>query len=879
MRKNRFGFIELRRLQLARYQGFQLDSFQQKGIAYIDSGHSILVSAPTGSGKTLIAQYAIEMILEDKRRKKIIYTSPLKALSNQKYLEFTAAFGEAHVGLLTGDITINRDARVLIMTTEILRNMLYQNPVDLLDVAYVVFDEIHYLNDPFRGAVWEESLVLLLPDIKLILLSATIANAEDLADWLSSVRQEPIQVVFHDKRSVPLRQFALEAGMLREVNGKGAEFSLTADYFFVNPLLCLTHFPEDFFPVLVFVFSRRRCGEYAVALAQNAGSFLTAKEQEAIQHNSDQYLNTLDPTDRNLANVKRILWLVKHGIAIHHAGLLPSLKSFVENLFAQNLIKVIFATETFALGVNFPAKSTFFPDPAKWDGQEYRYLTSSEYIQMSGRAGRRGIDSEGFAIIDANQLPFRYAQTLMHAPPAPLQSQFRIGYNLIVNLRLDSVLEPLEFLNRSFYYYQSQKARITHNQAIENKLAIVETNLAEIDLPCVKAGEEGIKQLKEYQDILKKISHFKRKQKALSRRSLPGVHKQIATEFCVPGRVVYLRKLGWAVCFNTEKRHKKRFIICFSPKTPGELIKRSIKTLFFSDVVLDISQMNKNNSQLLENLERLKDNPPLLTSYADLRKKKCNEVRQQEYELYQQEIGQAEEREQTLLCHGCSFLDDHLKTLDSEANLQRKRDLLKNQLWPSGNKLLQQFEALEIILSDLGYINSQKKLTKKGLMLSQISNEHDLLLVEGITSGECFPKLGVAEMNGLLSAFVTSKEDNDRGVIPESVACAFKQLLIKRRQIIAEERKRGIAAESFLEFNLAMYEEIFQWSQGRSLAEILAISPFSEGEILSVLRRLINLLQQLVHLPEAGEFPLNLGQAIKALRRGEAFVKAPINIS
>ncbi|MFX0061291.1 MAG: DEAD/DEAH box helicase [Candidatus Hermodarchaeota archaeon] len=864
---------------LTHYKGFKLDAFQRKAIECLDKFQSILVSAPTGSGKTIIAEYAIETILRSRERKRVFYTSPLKALSNQKYLDFSKTFGEENIGLLTGDISVNREARVVIMTTEILRNMLYQNPAELLDVVYVVFDEIHYLNDPFRGTVWEESLILLLPDVKLILLSATIANAQELANWLRNLRQEPINIISQYERSVPLRQFILRGGTLTEVNGKNQNYTLIRKGRPTDPLNSLIHFPRHFFPVLVFLFSRKRCEEAAVALCQWGPSFLKPEEQERIKFYSDLYRKNLTPEDRNLRTVKMLLWVVKHGVAVHHAGLLPSLKEFVENLFSQNLIKVIFATETFALGVNFPAKTTYFPVLQKWDGMQFRLMSPNEYIQMSGRAGRRGIDLEGFTVIEASQLSNNYVKDLVNAQPASLQSQFRIGYNLVASLSLDPAISPTEFLDQSFYYYQIQKARDVHNKEIKDEISNLDARLDKIDLICEKTGENGKPQLSKYAKTISDIKYYERKQQNLLKEEFSALKNYVRNELCVPGRLVFVRKLGWSVCVSIRKHQVKYYVKLFSPKRPGKFPERMITNIKFSEVILEDPRLNGSQNRITAFIEDLKTPLPTI-SYQEhiIKKRKELLVQDEKYQFYQQQINQAKARQEVLLCYECPLLPKHLKALESQTQVQNRKKKLKRKLWPSTNELFQQFEAFEEMLIEWGYLDNEKDLTTKGLILSQISNEHDLLLVDWLFSGKSFEKLSPAEINGLLASFVSDNRIFEKRRIPRSIKKVFLQILDNRKRIIVKEKKKGIECESLLEFNLDMYEEIFQWSQGQNLDKILSFSSFSEGQILSTLRRLINLLLQFKQLPKKYSVPFNVDEALRCLRRGEALVLAPKNI-
>lgn len=447
--------------------GFQLDDFQQEAIQYIDDGKSVVVCAPTGAGKTIIAQYAINKALEED--KKIFYTTPLKALSNQKFNDFSSCYGEDKVGLLTGDISINRDAQVLVMTTEVYRNMLYGTSLgkveeNLKNVQYIVLDEVHYMNDEQRGTVWEESIIYSPNNIQIIALSATIANSKELTGWINSVHGKT-ELVNSDFRPVPLRYFYYSSELPDEIlplfspggklNSKikpekpHNKFVKKKKENSVIDLVKVLH-KKDMLPAIYFTFSRKKCDQNMIDCAKL--KLLTQFEEKRLLKIIDEYV----VNNPYLAKHKYIEYLYS-GIASHHAGLLPGWKTLIEKLFQQGLIKVVFATETLAAGINMPARSTIISSISKRTDDGHRVLTASEFLQMSGRAGRRGMDEIGFVTVVGTsfQSPDEVA-TLASSAAEPLASKFTPSYSMVLNLlQRFSVENTRELILKSFGYYTS----------------------------------------------------------------------------------------------------------------------------------------------------------------------------------------------------------------------------------------------------------------------------------------------------------------------------------------------------------------------------------------------------------------------------------------
>ncbi|HLC61262.1 MAG TPA: DEAD/DEAH box helicase [Candidatus Nanoarchaeia archaeon] len=444
------------------YKGLTLDKFQEDAIKAIEHNKSVVVSAPTGSGKTLIADYIIDR--DFKKGIKVIYTAPIKALSNQKYKEFKRSYGEENVGILTGDTQKNPDALILIMTTEIYRNMVLSNDPFIADISYVIFDEIHYINDIERGYVWEESIIFSKPKVRVLCLSATIPNAGEFARWIEAIKEHEVVVVTHSERPVPLHInfYDAELGITTLKNLK--DHSEIPNYNKVmgkrirqkhkSPShIRLIKEMKDKIPCLFFSFSRAGCQKNALELARTnlfqlnpeISTFVRAKLA-----NSNPEINKLDST-------KALRQTLPYGIGFHHAGILPILKETVEDLFEMGLIKVLYTTETFAVGINMPAKSVCFESLRKFDGVSFRTMNSKEYFQIAGRAGRRGMDKEGFVFIMIERRFFEYDKTkkIIESDTTPIKSQFRLSVNTVLNLIDQHTPREIDdILCKSFHSFQ-----------------------------------------------------------------------------------------------------------------------------------------------------------------------------------------------------------------------------------------------------------------------------------------------------------------------------------------------------------------------------------------------------------------------------------------
>ncbi len=568
--------------QMAHSFPFELDNFQKEAVYHLEQGESVFVAAHTSAGKTVVAEYAIALSMKHMTR--CIYTSPIKALSNQKFRDFKKTFGAQNVGILTGDVQINPEAPCLIMTTEILRSMLYRGADLIRDVEFVIFDEVHYVNDQERGVVWEEVIILCPQHISLILLSATVPNTKEFADWVGRTKKKNIYVISTPKRPVPLEHFLYAAkDLFKIVDAKGQ--MLTAGIkdageanrrrqdkereaaglpppvrggargrgggpgrggavvsrgggsggssyrghdknLWIHLVGLLSK--KDLLPVVVFVFSKKRCEENASSMPNT--DLCSAKEKSEVHIIIEKSLSRLKEADRRLPQIRRMRDLLRRGIGVHHGGLLPIVKEVVEILFQRGLVKVLFATETFAMGVNMPARSVVFSGIRKHDGHGFRDLLAGEYTQMSGRAGRRGLDATGVVIINAaeNVPETGTLNTMLLGQPTKLSSQFRLTYNMILNLLRVEALRVEDMIKRSFSENAAQK--LLPDQ--ERKMKELEKRLS--TLPKIPDAERD-EQLSLFYDF---CSGAVASNQAVLKMAIE--HQQGARNF-QPGRVVLLR--------------------------------------------------------------------------------------------------------------------------------------------------------------------------------------------------------------------------------------------------------------------------------------------------------------------------------------------------
>ena len=577
---------------------FTLDPFQDAAVQALEGGDSVLVSAHTSAGKTVVAEYACAMALRDGQR--VIYTSPIKALSNQKYRDLKEEFQD--VGILTGDTTINPSASCLVMTTEILRSMIYRGSEVVREVAFVIFDEVHYMRDAERGVVWEESIVLLPHRVRFVFLSATIPNASEFAQWVAKVHTQPCHVVYTNYRPTPLQHYMFPAGaegvfLIVDEKGKFKDGNFAKAMNVLAPSVSKEEMAmglhggqrkggkkgkrgnkrgsdaadlvkivemimsRNYSPVIVFSFSKRQCEAYAKGIIGKGLDFNTAEEKQSISEVFNAAIDNLAEEDRGLPQIQAILPLLKKGVGIHHGGLIPLVKEIVEILFQERLLKCLFTTETFAMGINMPSKTVVFTAARKFDGTEFRWVRPGEYIQMSGRAGRRGIDDRGIVIqMMDEKMEETAAKEMMRGQADPLVSSFHLGYNMLINMMRREDVDIGFLVKNSLKQHQAEVSR----PALESRLEELQLKCDSVNIGCSS-------------DLLDSVAQYWRlEQQQLQKTSEVDAWMQrpkYSLPFLQSGRLVYVQEpmfsttedsgeidnetngeWGWGVIVNFRKR-------------------------------------------------------------------------------------------------------------------------------------------------------------------------------------------------------------------------------------------------------------------------------------------------------------------------------------
>jgi ATP-dependent RNA helicase HelY len=534
---------------------FEMDPFQITACHAIEDGKGVLVAAPTGAGKTIVGEFAAYLATE--KLKKCFYTTPIKALSNQKYQEFVERFGEERVGLLTGDNSINSDADILVMTTEVLRNMLYTSSTSLSNLGFVVMDEVHYLADKFRGAVWEEVLIHLMESVQVISLSATVSNAEEFGEWLQEIRGET-GVIVSEHRPVPLYQHVLIGNRLIDLFNEDGSVNQTLfkserealkrirtprnrgrmdDENRLNRAEVIEKLQfNQMLPVITFIFSRQGC-DAAVKQCLAANLRLTStEEREEIRATANKYVANLNTEDLELLGHHEWLAALERGIAAHHAGLLPVFKSCVEELFQRGLLKAIFATETLALGINMPARTVLLEKLTKWNGEAHVPITPGEYTQLTGRAGRRGIDIEGNAVVIwSPTVDSATAAGLAATRTYPLRSSFSPTYNMSINLLERYGRDRARnSLKSSFAQFQADRAVVGLDRQIrKNSEAISDYQTEKLcHLGDFSEYAKIKREIKQLESLISKRNRIDNKQRAHLEQELSGYRKSLRQHVC-----------------------------------------------------------------------------------------------------------------------------------------------------------------------------------------------------------------------------------------------------------------------------------------------------------------------------------------------------------
>ncbi|KAK4984435.1 ATP-dependent RNA helicase mtr4 [Elasticomyces elasticus] len=896
----------------ARTWPFKLDPFQQTSIASIERNESVLVSAHTSAGKTVVAEYAIAQCLKNNQR--VIYTSPIKALSNQKYREFLADFGD--VGLMTGDVTINPTATCLVMTTEILRSMLYRGSEIMREVAWVIFDEVHYLRDKSRGVVWEETIILLPDKVRYVFLSATIPNAMQFAEWVCKTHNQPCHVVYTDFRPTPLQHYLFpagadgihlvvdEKGVFREENfqkamtaiaekagddgsdplakrkgrgkdkkiNKGGKNDGPSDIYKIVKMIMM----KNYNPVIVFSFSKRDCENYALQMSQLA--FNDESEKAMVSKVFDSAVEMLSDEDKELPQIQHILPLLRRGIGIHHSGLLPILKETIEILFQEGLIKVLFATETFSIGLNMPAKTVVFTSVRKFDGVSQRWVTSSEFIQMSGRAGRRGLDERGVVImmIDEKMDP-TVAKEIVRGEQDNLNSAFYLGYNMILNLMRVEGISPEFMLERCFYQFQNT-ASVSGLEKELHELEVQKSNMV--------IEDEGT--IREYYDLRKQLDQYGTQMREVV------THPTNCLPFLQSGRMVKIKyrdfDFGWGVVVNFRQRKNAKGKADDFPPQESHIVEvllsiaadssipvsRSVQEqlppgvrppqagengnmevvpvmlscidsighlrLFLPGDLRSVDQRNTARKSLDEVLRRFPDGIAILDPVenmgitSDSFKKLLRKIEVLESRLLSNPLAQSERLD--------GLYNQYAKKVELGDSIKEIKKKINDAL---SVMQLDELKNRKRVLRRLNFINEADVVQLKARVACEISTGDELVLSELLFNG-FFNDLSPEQCAAALSVFIFEEKSNETPTLKEELAKPFREIQAQARLIakVSQESKLALNEDEYLNtFKYQLMEVVYAWTKGASFAQICKMTDVYEGSLIRLFRRLEELLRQI----------------------------------
>ena len=838
---------------------FNPDPFQRQACDAIDDGASVLVAAPTGSGKTFIAEHAIKKALAEGRR--AFYTAPIKALSNQKFRDFQVEFGPENVGLLTGDTSLNSEAPILVMTTEVLRNMIYAASAALDELSYVVLDEVHFLQDEYRGPVWEEVIIHLPMEVTLVCLSATVSNASEVAAWLTTVRGDTRAIVettrpvalehhhaFYDKatgqtRLIPTLEGTRTNPRLKKVLADdttnrprhgGAQSRRSGR---VGPPSRTEVVEElqrnDMLPAIFFIFSRNQCDEAAKACRRNALSFVNAGEIRRIRAIADRYAERLTQEERIALDFDGFVDLMSAGIAPHHAGLVPAFKEMVEEAFTEGLLKVVFATETLAVGINMPARTVVIDKLTRYTGERHVPLKTSDFTQLTGRAGRRGIDHIGHAVtlwspfVSIDEVA-RFATNRTFN----LTSAFRPTYNMTVNLvRTHSEREVRHLLNLSFAQFQANSNVVSMQSRLERRrealaLAIgrAESSYGDIWAHRTRSGH-GI-------DPSARSRHDRALWDELSPGDvISGRIDGIDERFLVVATAA--RKRGLKVTLLDGRQGVRGVLLDDFDTTPTKLGRIEIGDDFSvwnpSDV-RDVSQRlqhyrarNLGGVAPLADLDGVTDDP---------------------------------------------HFREKMRHADNADRIRRDIARIEESLAGEVRTVAATFDRVLDILRRRGYVD-QWSLTPTGSLLAGIFHECDMLVAEAVASG-VFDDLSVPDLAAVVSALVYERratDDLDHPFPSAAAQASIEHLEELSLEIRDDEESSGLPIHRFPDNGLSRAASV--WASGGNLAKVLAVLPdMGAGDFVRYIRQIVDLLRQLERTSLNPQLATCARKAADAMYRG-----------
>ncbi|RZQ66081.1 DEAD/DEAH box helicase [Amycolatopsis suaedae] len=894
--------------QLTRFAAeaaFEFDDFQLRGCEALEDGHGVLVCAPTGAGKTVVGEFAVHLALAEGR--KCFYTTPIKALSNQKYADLVARHGADAVGLLTGDTAINGNAQVVVMTTEVLRNMLYAGSAAVRDLAYVVMDEVHYLADRFRGAVWEEVILHLPEYVRVVGLSATVSNAEEFGEWLVAVRGDTT-VVVDEHRPVPLwqhmmvgnRMFDLFAGdgppdpagselrinpgLLRRVEEAGRmhgppalrgprsrgrkgqparmpRFRPTSRVDLIDRLDA-----AGLLPAIVFIFSRAGCD---AALGQCVRSGLrlnTPEEAEEVRRIVAERTGDLPQGDLGVLGFWEWREALERGIAGHHAGLLPAFKETVEELFVRGLVKVVFATETLALGINMPARTVVLERLVKYNGEAHVDLTPGEYTQLTGRAGRRGIDIEGHAVvlwqpgIDPKQVA-----GLASTRTYPLRSSFRPGYNMAVNLvaQLGSD-KARDLLEQSFAQFQADRSVVGLARRIErNKEALA---------GYAEAVTGDFDELLSYVQLRKQISD---REKTLARQNTAARRAQTtdSLEKLRKGDVIAVpagRRAGLAVVIDPglDPIREPRPVVVTEDRWSGPLSS--------ADFPAPVEPLGRIRLPKHVELRSPKTRRDIASSLRNAGISPPGRGKRRGGAHDDAELVSLRAALRSHPSHGLAEREANLRWVERYQRLEAENAQLERKVAATTHSLARAFDRIRKLLAERGYLESgsDSGVTEHGRRLARLYSESDLLAAECIRN-EVWAGLSAPELAAVVSTLVFEARRDTPGEarLPSGGVPKAWQDTVRLWSELAEDERRH-RLDRTREPDAGFAWPVYRWARGESLEKVLTAAEangqeLSAGDFVRWSRQVIDLLDQIRDvLGKADPVGAAAADAVRALRRG-----------
>ncbi|XP_062604203.1 superkiller complex protein 2-like [Saccostrea cucullata] len=890
---------------------FELDVFQKQAILHLENHESVFVAAHTSAGKTVVAEYAIALSL--KHMTKTVYTSPIKALSNQKYREFKHTFEE--VGLITGDVQINQTASCLIMTTEILRSMLYNGSDVIRDLEWVIFDEVHYINDAERGVVWEEVLIMLPQHVNIILLSATVPNTLEFADWIGRTKKKKIYVISTLKRPVPLEHYLytgtsgktsnelfkivdekktfLTNGYHKALDAKKEKSKASQGFgpkgtrggkpqqdknVWISVIDMLSK--KEQLPAVAFTFSKKKIDENTQNL-QNK-DLTTAKEKSEIHTFFHSAIKKLKPPDQKLPQVLEMEILLKNGIGKHHSGILPILKEVVEMLFQKALVKVLFATETFAMGVNMPARTVVFDSIRKHDGTNFRDLLPGEYIQMAGRAGRRGLDTTGTVIILCKgDIPeMSDLHKMMLGKPTKLESQFRLTYSMILNLLRVEQLRVEDMIKRSFSEFHQQKDISKHKVTIDqlhtriSQIRPIECYLCSVDL------EKYYETCRDYMCLKKKLQEVVLSHPAAIKALTAGRIVVISNSF-------HSNQLG--IVLNSTMAANERVFTCLllcdknnpvKSKTEEKTENDKVSPVIDTDLYLpeapvghemvqvkakDISKVTVKSIRVEANkiiddikkrqMPRFKDDPPgksvTAASQELLRMIESNihglpgldpvkDLHLRDIELVEQfrALHLIEDSFKSYQCINCPHFTEHFEEHGRNTRLKDEYKRLKFLLSDESLALLPEYQQRVQVLKHLNYIDENGAVQLKGRVACEISN-HEIMITE-LVFENVLTDLHPTEIAALLSCVVFEQKNCSEPKLCPELVKGKESIISIAQKISGLQRQCGmnLVGDYEDEFKFGLMEVVFEWARGLPFAEITGLTDVQEGIIVRCIQRL-----------------------------------------